>query len=139
MLGFSVTALGAALLSLELAGFRPYVNVIFSLSLKPELAYLGPVYRMPNLRGLIHSVGGSESIILLASLAILAVAVIAGRGRALQQQLGCAVAAAALVGYHAFVYDLSILLIPLAYMVNGTESNPYCRAIPDWSFLQRSL
>ena len=123
VLGFSVTALGAALLSLEVAGFRPYVNVIFSLSLKPELAYLGPVYRMPNLRGLIHSVGGSESIILLASLAILAVAVIAGRGRALQQQLGCAVAAAALVGYHAFVYDLSILLIPLALLISNKQNS----------------
>jgi hypothetical protein len=123
VLGFSVTALAAALLSLAVAGFRPYVNVIFSLSLKPELAYLGPVYRMPNLRGLIHSLGGSESMILLASLAILAVTVMAGRGRELQQQLACAVAAAALIGYHAFVYDLSILLIPLALLIGNRQNS----------------
>src|SRR5262245_39472346 len=53
VVGFSISAVIAALLSIALAGFWPYVNTLLRLSLRPELAYLGPVSRMPTLRGLI--------------------------------------------------------------------------------------
>src|SRR5262249_43141973 len=98
--GFSITALSAASLSIALAGFWPYINPVLKLSLQPELLYLGPVSRMPTLRGLIHSTGGSDSMVLLASLIILGITILAGSGSDLQHQLSLAVTAAALVAYH---------------------------------------
>ncbi len=123
VLGFSITAAGAAALSVVLAGFWPYVNTLLRLSLRPELAYLGPVSRMPTLRGLIHSVGGSNSMVLLASLAMLGIGIFAGFGCDLRQQLSLAVTTAALVAYHGFVYDLSTLFVPLSLLISRREQS----------------
>jgi len=75
---------------------------------------------MPNLRGLIQSLGGSDWIVLVASLTIIAIAVLAGKRSDLQQQFSLAIVLAVLVSYHCFVHDLSILFIPLALLI-GTK------------------
>jgi len=123
VLGFSITALSAAALSIALAGFWPYINTVLKLSLQPELLYLGPVSRMPTLRGLIHSTGGSDWMVMLASLIILGITILAGSGSELQHQLSLAVTAAALVAYHGFVYDLSTLLIPLSLIIGKGQQS----------------
>jgi hypothetical protein len=123
VLGFSITALSAATVSLLIAGFWPYVNTVLRLSLQPEFVFLGPVSRMPNLRGLIHSLGGGDWIVLAASLTVLGITVLAGARCDLQWQLALAVTAAALVAYHGFVYDLSLLLIPLARLIHTNSQS----------------
>jgi hypothetical protein len=124
VVGSLLTALAAAVLSTLVAGFRPYVETLLGLSVKPELAswntYLQPTWRMPNLRGLIQSLGGSDWIVLVASLTIMAIAVLAGKRSELQQQFSLAIVLAVLVSYHCFVHDLSILFIPLALLI-GTK------------------
>jgi hypothetical protein len=137
VLGFSIMAFAVAILSVAIAGFRPYVDTILRLSLQPEMAYLGPVWRMPNLRGLIRSLGGNDWMVLVASLSILAVAAVAGARRGLQQQLGYAVTVATLVAYHGFVYDLSILLIPLALLIS--QNQPSAWVVTGICFLTPSL
>src|SRR5262249_49501747 len=107
------------------AGFRPYVETLLGLSVKPELAswntYLQPAWRMPNLRGVIQSLGGSDWMVLAASLTIMGIAVVAGKRGELQQQFSLSVASAVLVSYHCFVHDLSVLFIPLALLIGSKQ------------------
>ena len=121
MAGFSISAFGAAALSIALAGFRPYLHTVMRLSLYPDVDYLQPVFRMPNLRGLIQSLGGGDWTIIVASFTLLGITVVAGNRCDLQQQLSLAVTVAALVGYHEFVHDLSILFIPLAWLIGKKQ------------------
>src|SRR5262249_49095154 len=51
------------------------------------------------------------------SLALLGITAAAGLRCDLQQQLSLAITLAALIGYHEFVHDLSILFIPLAWLI----------------------
>src|SRR5262249_14491886 len=60
-------------------------------------------------------------MVLIASLAVLAVAVLAGARSKLHQQFSVAVSAAALVSYHGFAYDLSMLFIPLALLISKKQ------------------
>jgi hypothetical protein len=119
--GFLVTASSAAALSVAIAGFWPYVSRMLVMSMQPDAAYYPPVSSMPNLRGLIESLGAGRWTILIASLGILGVAVRAGRRCDLQQQLSLAVTAAALVGYHGLVHDLSILFVPFALLIGRKQ------------------
>src|SRR5262249_21382689 len=121
--GFSISALGAAALSIALAGFWPYVHRLLGLSLQPEDAYAPAIPRMPTLRGLIHSLGGSDWLVLGASVGLLAVTVLVGRGCRLPQQFSLAITTTALVSYHAFVHDLSVLLIPIALLISWKQDS----------------
>jgi Glycosyltransferase family 87 len=121
VIGCATTAMCAVVLSVAVAGFWPYVRTVLGLSLRPELDYLQPAARMPNLRGLIHSLGGGDWIVLVASFTVLGLTVLAGRRCQLQQQLCLAISVAALVSYHGFIHDLSVLFIPLAYLVGKKQ------------------
>jgi Glycosyltransferase family 87 len=119
VIGFLVTASSAAALSVAVAGFWPYVSRMLVMGMQPDAAYYPPVSSMPNLRGLIESLGAGRWTILIASLAILGVTVLAGSRCQLQQQLSLGVTAATLVGYHGLVHDLSILFIPFALLIGS--------------------
>jgi Glycosyltransferase family 87 len=121
VIGSAITATCAAVLSAGVGGFWPYVRTIIGLSVRPELDYLQPTNRMPNLRGLIHSLGGGDWIVFVASLIMLGLTVFVGRRCQLQQQLCLAISVAALVSYHGFIHDLSILFIPLAYLIGKKQ------------------
>jgi len=114
--GFLATALPAAVVSVVLAGFWPYVHTVRGLSVQATGALHQPISRMPNLRGLIQSAGGGGWSVLLVSLLVLAGAVLAGQKRILRQQWALAITAATLVSYHALVHDLSVLFIPCALL-----------------------
>jgi len=119
--GFLITSVGAAVASVAVAGFWPYVHTLLGLSVQPELAYLQPASRMPNIRGLIHSLGGGDWIVLAASLTLLGVGVLAGTRCDLQQQLSLAITTAALVSYHGFVHDLCTVFIPLVLLISKKQ------------------
>lgn len=75
-------------------------------------------WQMPNLRGLVLTLGGSRAVFVVVL--SLALAVWCGvrkmqRGRV---EFLVALVAAALVSYHMHVYDMTILLIPLAVMMD---------------------
>jgi len=123
VMGFLITSTGAAAVSIALAGFWRYVHMVLGLSLQPELAYLQPASRMPNIRGLIHSLGGNDWIVLVASLTVLGIAVFAGKNCNLQQQFSLAITTAALVSYHGFVHDLCPVFIPLALLIGKKQQS----------------
>jgi hypothetical protein len=112
--GFASTALPAAVVSIALAGFLPYVHTIEGLSGHATGILRQPISKMPNLRGLLQSVGGGHWSVLIASLLVLGVACFAGQERKSQEQLAIAIVSATLVSYHALVHDLSLLFIPCA-------------------------
>ena len=122
VIGFSITATAAAALSVAIAGIRPYVHTLLGFRADSGLSELVPVSLMPNLRGLVHSLGGSDLIVIVASFAVLGVTVYGAAGRDLQHQFTIAVVAATLVSYHGLVHDLSVLFIPLTLLI-GTRRN----------------
>ena len=120
--GSLISVLGAAILSIAIGGFWPYVDRVLGLTVQSELAYLRPITRMPNLRGLIESFGGDDRMVLILSLAVLGVAMAAGMKSDVQHQFSLAITAASLVSYHCLVHDLSILFIPLTTLI-GKKDN----------------
>jgi len=123
--GFLSTALVEAALSVAIAGFWPYVHRVLGLSFQPDRAYSPAISRMPTLRGLIHSVGGADWLVLVVSVTVLAMTVRAGSKCGLTQQFSLAVTAAVLVSYHGFVYDLSVLLIPLTLLMSKKDESAF--------------
>jgi Glycosyltransferase family 87 len=121
--GVCLSALLAVEMSALISGTQnlfSYVSYVRETSVK--FAILMPVERMPNLRGLVslllfHSSVG-VAMILVLSLAIMALAGWSGRAMSAKRQFAIALSAAALVGYHVMTHDLSILLIPMAVIVD---------------------
>ena len=123
VMGFLITSIGAAAVSIAIAGFWPYVHMVLGLSVQPEFAYLQPASRMPNIRGLIHSLGGNDWMVLIASLTVLGIAVLAASKCDLQQQFSLAITTAALVSYHGFAHDLCTVFIPLALLISKKQQS----------------
>jgi hypothetical protein len=117
--GFLSGVLPLAALSIALAGFWPYVRALQSVSSSTAhvRAFIQPAAGMPNLRGLIQSVGGGEWALLLVSALVLGIAIAGGRKSSPQQQLALAIIAACFVSYHLLVHDLSVLFIPCAWLL----------------------
>lgn len=115
--GFIVSAVPAAIISIFLAGFWPYVHTLQGLSTHATAALHQTVSKMPNLRGLIQSSGGGDTWwVLTASLLVITVTLLAGKGLNTSQQFALAIPAAVLVSYHSLVHDLCVLLIPVAML-----------------------
>jgi len=70
------------------------------------------VWRMPNIRGLVESLGGSRAIVLILS-AGLVLWFGLRRFRRDTVEFAAAIVAAELVSYHLHMYDLTVLLLPI--------------------------
>jgi len=122
-LGFTTSAITALLISWFLVGTqgaRQYASILMDLSLK--LRTEADVVRtsasplaMLNLRGLISAIfgflgqGWIQALVVASSVAVL---VLAARRK---PSVHIAVVAAALISYHLYVQDASILIIPIGY------------------------
>jgi hypothetical protein len=111
--GFCVTALPAFLLSSLLVGTegqRQYLRLLKRLADPSQQ----PMTHMVNLRAFMTALGVSSTAILFA-LSVCALLFVAwlGRGAAWHSRLLLAVAASCLLSYHAFLHDLSLLIVPL--------------------------
>jgi hypothetical protein len=114
--GFLATALPAAAISVALAGFWPYVNAVLGFSGQKTIALQQLVSHMPNLRGLIASLGGRAPLVIVASLIVLGVGARFGRNQDYQAQMALAITAAVLVSYYGLIHDLGVLFIPCAFL-----------------------
>jgi len=132
--GWALSTAGAVVFSFQVTGIRglhAYADKLYSIGLKrhgADLTLYGvPVARMPNLRGLLVTVGKmaphvSVPIILIASAIILIIAAWGGRETSPQWQLAIGLSAATLVGYHVLTHDLSLLLIPMSVLLSENPS-----------------
>ena len=115
IVGFLAAAVPAALLSIQIAGFSSYLKTIQGLSRQVgELQQ--STAKMPNLRGLIESLGGDAWLVLVFSLIVVASVGLMGKKFSLHRQLSIAIATGSLVSYHCLLHDLSVLLIPCSLL-----------------------
>lgn len=123
----------ALLISLWLVGqaqMKAYGESLLSMSVKETAAdqvkfNIVPAM-MPNIRGFVSGVAGSfvsahsiQWAIAVISIAIFGWTAIKGARFDLVRQMLLAIIAACLTSYHLIIHDLSILLLPLAVVLNG--------------------
>jgi len=98
---------------------RLYCAHLLSMSISPqEAVYAQPIERMVNIRGLVasalpHSHAGAQAITVIISIVLLIWTAHRARSLNSTEQFSLAVCASVLVSYHLFLYDLSILVIPM--------------------------
>jgi hypothetical protein len=124
--GFAISSVGMLLVSAAIGGFQQlnlYAMRLLSLGgvAGSEAGYsisTSQLRRMVSLRALLANLLGSgqvaQTLTLALSVALLIWAGRKGRKLAARQQFALAVGFSVLVSYHLFVYDLALLLIPLA-------------------------
>jgi hypothetical protein len=126
--GSCSSAFAAIIVSAFISGLHSllsYPRYVQETSLK--FAALMPVAGMPNLRGLISlfqvSPKASLTGVLLVSIAMMILASWGGRKASPTGQFAIALTTAGLVGYHVMMHDLSIMLIPMAVILDD-GANP---------------
>jgi hypothetical protein len=133
VLGFACSALAASLISIATVGWREFLDYpryVWQLEQHLGRGAILPT-AMPNLRGFVAIFtrdGYALSLIFTfaASLFVLILAVhlfrCAEHAERLDLAFSVAVLVSVLVSYHAFMYDLSLLLLPILFMVNFAVS-----------------
>jgi glycosyl transferase family 87 len=135
VLGLLVSTVGLLLISFALVGMeaaRSYIGLLMSMSVglrsAADQVRLGvPPAAMPNLRGLIigslgHNVAGSweQIAIVVLSTVVIVAAYAGGLHWSCTGKLLIAIVAAALVSYHSLIHDMTILLLPLLVILDGS-------------------
>jgi hypothetical protein len=135
---FVVVAAGLAAISVAISGWAGALRYPgYVLHVEKSMEWDRIAMDMPNLRGLIEGWSfargfhGAHAITIALSLGLLGWVIVKGRGRASSSQrsqlnfdldfdlrFSVATVAVLLVSYHAFPYDLSLLVIPLLLVVN---------------------
>ncbi len=134
--GFALSMAGAAALSILVVGWRgalAYPRYIWSLE-HSRSALVIPAQYIPNLRGLVEYFGRSllspALLVVLTVLASLLLAIWAaskwasvpgGDGPLSDVPFCIALVAASLMSYHEFIYDFSILMLPIVVTLNAAE------------------
>ena len=112
---------------------RLYCTHLLSMSISPqESVYAQPIARMVNIRSLVasalpHSHTAAQLITVILSIVLLIWTAHRARSLNSTEQFSLAVCASVLVSYHLFIYDLSILVIPMMTglsLMNGKPSTP---------------
>jgi hypothetical protein len=126
---FLLTASGLAAISVAITGWAGALRYPgYVLHFEEFMERGGIAVDMPNLRGLVEGstltrgLSGVHMITVALSICLVAWVIVKGRGRthSSQQfdlQFSLAMVAAVLASYHAFPYDLSLLVIPLLLVV----------------------
>jgi hypothetical protein len=132
--GFAWSAAAVGLISLWLVGLtgaETYVRSLIHMSVgltsaAEQFRYGISPAAMPNLRGLIFGLAHTRLsafwlqalTIILSAATLLAVAVIVRRKQWGVDAFLVAITASAIVSYHLLIHDLSVMLIPIALMLN---------------------
>ena len=127
---FVVTAAGLAAISVAITGWAGALRYPgYVLHFEEFMERGGIALDMPNLRGLIEGwtftrgLPSVHVITIVLSICLLLWVIVKGRGRTgssgqFNLQFSLAMVAAVLASYHAFPYDLSLLVIPLLLVVS---------------------
>ncbi len=137
---FAVTAVGLAAISIAITGWAGALRYPkYVLHFETFMEQGGIANDMPNLRGLlegwtvVRAFPSAHVITIALSICLLLWVIVKGRrtiasSRQFDLQFSLAMVAAVLASYHAFPYDLSLLVIPLFLVVNyAIETAPLHR------------
>lgn len=102
---------------------RSLYNISTTFTAGGQVLYLMPVSRMPNLRGFVLAIPHLRSsmampVVLILSFVLFGLAAWNGRKASTQWQFAMAVATTAVIGFHVLTHDLSMLMIPMAMLVD---------------------
>jgi len=100
---------------------RRYLTLLANPELHPNPS------SMPNLRGLVFGIAGAEhpaAYWLLTILVVAAVAWLAWKMRDLEMAFAFSLVAGLLVGYHAYLQDAVLLLLPFAIVIAKSNAKP---------------
>jgi hypothetical protein len=122
--------LALSLMLVGFSGFSDYVHALASTTSEAGMKhFIIPPERMPNIRGLIYTMGIgrlSETAMLVAT-AICSAAILVWAGKR-KPAFSLAVTAAFLVSYHGLIPDATLLAIPLSLVLscglNGSMRRP---------------
>jgi hypothetical protein len=129
-IAFAISTAAVTAVSIAVVGWREfleYPKYVWGLEQKLGYGAILPT-AMPNLRGLVaifvrDGYATSLSLTILGSLLLLILAIRQFRRAELADRLdlgfGFAVTIAVLISYHAFVYDLTLLLLPLLAVIHS--------------------
>jgi hypothetical protein len=131
--GFAISGFAVLALSLMLVGFSGFSDYVHALASTTSVAgmqrFIIPPERMPNIRGLIYTVGIgrlSETAMLVAT-AICSAAILVWAGKR-KPAFSLAMTVAFLVSYHGLIPDATLLAIPLSLVLgcglNGSMRKP---------------
>jgi hypothetical protein len=128
-LGMALSLLGLSWMLVGSSGLRSYYQMLFHHT--PEMAW-----RMPNIRGVVESLGGSPALIIALSICV----VLWCGLRVTRSEAGAfaaAIVGAALVSYHGHIYDDVLLLVPILWVLNRAvlEKSPLRAFWPALFFL----
>ena len=147
---FVVTAAVMAAISVAITGWAGALRYPwYVLHFEKFMERGGIAVDMPNLRGLLEGWSfsgfrGAHGITIALSIGLLAWVNVKGRGRthARQQfdlefdlQFSLAMVAAVLASYHAFPYDLSLLMIPALLVVNYAIETSALQRYKNWALM----
>jgi hypothetical protein len=128
ILGLLCVALALAVISIFIMGWNQalsYPAYIWHVEQTMAKRMTAVPVGMPDLRGLIDTVlGGAlakparDVLVGLVSTGLIILTAFKSRGRNFDLAFSLAVITTILVGYHAFAYDLSLLLLPMALVMN---------------------
>jgi hypothetical protein len=132
--GFATSATAVGLVSLWVAGVSQaavYARLLLSMSIRlvspaDQFRYGILPAAMPNLRGLISGLADTHLsafwiqavTILLSGIVLVLIAAVAPRKQRGADALLLAITTSAVVSYHLYMHDMSILLIPIAVTLN---------------------
>lgn len=115
--GFAVS--GGIVLTVSAAMYSPqrYMTVVSKLVTN---TYAQPISRMVNLRAVFFRFAPNQATVMTvaASIFILAITAYCGKKRGREWRITAAIIAAALVSYHFYIHDLSVLLVPLTAVIH---------------------
>jgi hypothetical protein len=128
--GFLLGAFGLALVSLRVTGAKVleiYLHSLFTMSQQSSGAAVQPSYgmfpaQMPNLYGFLHTISGGATwaLVLAVVLSLLALLWAATQ----KPSLPLALLAGLFVSYHLYLYDLTLLLLPMSLIFNASLDTP---------------
>ena len=111
--GFLLSGGLAVLVSAAMVNPKEYISTLRALTQHSDL--YAPVERMVSLRGLFHADTPLSTALLIFTCAIAALGcALIGRDQTTEQRFAVAIWLTALVSFHFFGHDLSILILPLA-------------------------
>jgi Glycosyltransferase family 87 len=153
--GFVVIAGGLAAISVAITGWAGALRYPgYVLHVEKFMEWDRIAMDMPNLRGLVEGwsfargLPGAHLITSALSIGLLAGVIVKGRGRIpssrrsepafdpeFDLRFSVAMVAAVLASYHAFPYDLSLLVIPLLLVVNYAIETTSFQARTNWALM----
>jgi len=128
ILGFLSVALALVVVSIFIMGWNQalsYPAYVWHVEQTMAQRMTAVPVGMPNLRGLMDTVldralskPARDLLVALISIGLIILAASKWRGRNFDLGFSLAMITTILVGYHAFAYDLSLLLLPMALLIN---------------------